>query len=77
MSALLKRQAIGLLLSVIVIFTTNSGGAQPGNGNGGGHGKPCANPPCNRVPFSGLGVLITAGIIFGIWKISQRAKSAE
>jgi hypothetical protein len=78
MLALLKRQAISLLLFVIIVFVADSGDAQPtGSGNGGGHGKPCANPPCKGVPIIGIEALIAAGIIFGVVKMSQRVKRAK
>lgn len=69
---------IGSLLSLLMVAAF-AGFAQPGGGPGGGRppgggGQPCASPPCNPVPITGIELLLGMGSLLGIREALKRKK---
>jgi hypothetical protein len=60
---------LALTLSTIGVFgQPGQGGGPPGNPN-------CPEPPCGKVPITGIEVLIAVGGLFGVKRLAQARKS--
>lgn len=57
-----------LLVLALCLYAQPGGGGSPG----GGGNEPCANPPCNSVPISGLEWIIGAGALLGASRLRQK-----
>jgi hypothetical protein len=74
----MKRIRLYSIVSLLLI-SAFAGVAQPGGGRppGGSGGGPCANPPCNPVPITGIEVLITMGVMLGAKSLLKSRKKSD
>jgi hypothetical protein len=68
-----------LSIASLLLISAFAGFAQPGGGRppGGGGGGPCANPPCNPVPITGIEVLITMGVMLGAKSLLRSRRKSD
>lgn len=62
-------------IASLLLISAFAGFAQPGGGGPpGGGGAPCANPPCNPVPITGIELLIGMGAALGVRTVINKKR---